>query len=371
MIGGSNPSSPARKQVIEQYYSSETHLCTSRNYYLAYILLKECYILISMQKNTPLVSVEIPVFNEALGIEDFHHQLIDSLKRIVNDSFEIIYCDDGSTDRSREIISQLCDKHTKLVALSRNFGKEYAVSAAMSYTSGEAVIIMDADGQHPINALPEFISEWKKGVAVIVGRRSLGDSESLTKRFSSRLFYSVLNRLSNIKTDPRDTDFRLLDRVVVNEFLKLSETDRMNRGLIDWLGFTRSIVHIDRTSRIAGNPTYSTKKLIKLAIDSLVSLSSRPLYLLCIIGGLITISAGLLGLLVLLEQVIFSDPLQWNFTGTAMLGILTLFLVGIIIFSQGITSVYVATVYNQVKGRSLYVIDYKKSVGIIDHADRR
>lgn len=314
-----------------------------------------------------MISVAIPVYNEASGINDFHHQLTYALRRAVKDSFEIIYCDDGSTDRSREIIGQLCDEHTKLVALSRNFGKEYAVSAAISYASGQAVIIMDADGQHPISAIPEFISEWKKGTSVVVGRRSLGDAESLSKRLSSRLFYSVLNRFSSVKTDPRDTDFRLLDRVVVKEFLKLSETDRMNRGLINWLGFTRTFVQIDRTNRIAGKPTYSTKKLIKLAIDSLVSLSSRPLYLLCVIGGLIAIAAGVLGLVVLIEQVILGDPLGWNFTGTAMLGILTLFLVGIIIFSQGITSVYVATVYNQVKGRPLYIVDYKQSIGINDH----
>lgn len=323
-----------------------------------------------MQKNTVMVSVAIPVYNEALGIKDFHSNLTDALQLITKDSYEIVYCNDGSNDQSQEILTSLCDKHTKLVALSRNFGKEYALTAAIAHTVGESVIIMDADGQHPVKALPDFISRWQEGAEVVVGRRTLTDVETFSKRFFSKLFYSLLNRLSNIKIDHRDTDFRLLDRTVVDQYMKLSETDRLNRGLIDWLGFSRAVVPIERKDRIAGKSTYSTKKLIKLAIDSLVSLSSRPLYLLCIIGGLITISAGLLGLSVLLEQVIFGDPLQWNFTGTAMLGILTLFLVGIVIFAQGITSLYVATIYNQVKGRPIYVVDYKKSVGISHHDNK-
>lgn len=324
-----------------------------------------------MHKKLPLISVAIPVFNESEGIETFHQKLTNTLKEATNNSYEIVYCDDGSTDSTEAAISLLCDEHTKLVSLSRNFGKEYALAAAMKYTTGQAVILIDADGQHPVSAIPLFIRSWKEGAEVVVGRRSLHDSESMQKRWLSKAFYFLLNKASSIKTNPLDTDFRLLDRVVVNEYLKLTETDRITRGLIDWLGFNRATVNIEREERIAGTASYNTRKLIKLSIDSLVSLSSRPLYLLCLVGGLIAVGAGILGVSVFIEQILLRDPLQWKFTGTAMLGILTVFLVGILILTQGIASLYTATVYNQVKRRPLYIVDDKKSIGIgQDEPDR-
>lgn len=317
-----------------------------------------------MQNKSALISIAIPVYNEASGIAVFHKKLKEVLESIKPHTYEIIYCDDGSTDDTRNIIKELCDEQTKLVALSRNFGKEYALAAAIKYTTGQAVVLLDADGQHPVNAIPLFVKSWQEGAEVVIGRRSLRDSESIQKRWLSKAFYFLLNKASSVKTNPLDTDFRLLDRVVADEFLKLSETDRLTRGLIDWLGFSRATVNIEREERIAGNASYSTKKLIKLSIDSLVSLSSRPLYFLSLVGGLIAVGAGILGTAVLVEQIILKDPLQWKFTGTAMLGILTVFLVGIVILAQGVASLYTATVYNQVKRRPLYIVDNKKSMGI-------
>lgn len=324
----------------------------------------------NMNKKSVMISVAVPVYNESSGIEIFHKQLTDTLKKIVDDSYEVIYCDDGSTDKSRDIITKLCDKYTKLIVLSRNFGKEYALTAAIKNSCGQAVLLIDADGQHPISAIPEFVASWKDGNEIVIGQRLLKDSESYKKQLQSKLFYYVLNKASSFKINPLDTDYRLLDRVVVDEYLKLNETDRISRGLIDWLGFTKSRVVIGRESRIAGKPSYSTKKLIKLSIDSLVSLSSFPLYILFLIGGLISLIAGLLGIIVFGEQILFKDPLQWKFTGTAMLSILTVFLVGIIILAQGMASLYIATIYNQVKRRPLYIIDKKKSIGIISNDDK-
>jgi dolichol-phosphate mannosyltransferase len=320
-----------------------------------------------MHKKSATVTVVIPVYNEAAGIATFHKDLTEVLRQATDNSYEIVYCDDGSADTTQGIITHLCDdKHVKLVALSRNFGKEYAITAALAHASGDAVIMMDADGQHPVEAIPEFIEAWRNGADVVIGQRSAADAESFNKRLSSKLFYSLLNRFSSLKVDPLATDFRLLDRVVVDQYLLLSETDRQARGLIDWLGFTRTTVAIERKERIAGSATYSTKKLIKLAVDSLVSQSSRPLYLLLALGAVIMLLAGILGAAVLIEQIALGDPLHWKFTGTAMLGILTLFLVGIVISAQGIASLYIATIYNQVKGRPLYIVNYKKSVGILN-----
>jgi glycosyltransferase involved in cell wall biosynthesis len=316
----------------------------------------------------PLISVTVPLFNESAGIQAFHADLLATVAAATKESYEIIYCDDGSTDTTSDIVRGLSEinPRVKLLQLSRNFGKESALSAAIHAASGQAVIMLDGDGQHPVALLPQFIAAWQQGAKVVIGLRSDNDSETFTKRFGSWLFYSLFNRLTGQKLTPGATDYRLIDRAVQQAFLKLPETDRITRGLIDWLGFKRTYVPITRIARTAGAPTYSLRKLMVLAANSFVSLSAVPLYIFGYLGILITGVAFLMGSSVFIEQILLRDPLSWRFTGSAMLGILILFLIGIVLISQGIISLYISHMHSQTKRRPLYIVDYEASSGLTD-----
>lgn len=321
----------------------------------------------------PLISVTVPLYNEAAGILAFHSQLVQVIKTATKNSYEIIYCDDGSTDSTATLVQKLCTKNSrvKLIKLSRNFGKESALSAAIHQATGDGILMMDGDGQHPVDMIPRFIKAWQDGAEVVIGLRADKDQESFAKKLGSWLFYKLFNRLTGQTMTPGATDYRLIDRAVQQAFLSLTETDRITRGLIDWLGFKRQFIPIKRLARTAGTPGYSLSGLIKLATNSFVSLSSTPLYLFGYIGVFIASSSLLVGLTVLIEQVILRDPWRWQFTGSAMLGILILFLVGIILISQGIISLYISHMHSQTKGRPLYVIDYKGSAGISHENDAK
>lgn len=317
----------------------------------------------------PLLSIAIPLYNESAGITSFHARLTKVAVSATDNSYEVIYCDDGSTDTTVELVRVIAanDPHIRLIVLSRNFGKENALSAAIHAATGQAVIMLDGDGQHPVTLIPEFIEAWRGGAKVVVGLRSDQDSETLVKQVGSRLFYALFNRLTGQRLVPGSTDYRLIDRAVQQAFLRLPETDRITRGLIDWLGFTRAYLPIPRLARTIGKPGYSLRKLVLLATNSFVSLSAVPLYLFGVLGLIITIITFLLGVSVLIEQVILHDPLNWAFTGTAMLGILTLFLVGVVLMSQGIISLYLSHTHSQTKRRPLYVIDYTTSIKVDTH----
>jgi dolichol-phosphate mannosyltransferase len=314
----------------------------------------------------PLISFTIPLHNEAAGIADFHAQLEKMAVNATEDSYEIVYCDDGSSDQTGDIVRKICrtNPHVILIQLSRNFGKESALSAAIHQAHGQAIIMLDGDGQHPISAIPAFITSWRAGNKVVVGQRTGKDTETLTKRLGSWLFYSLFNRMTNQKLVAGTTDYRLIDRSVQQAFLALPETDRITRGLIDWLGFSRAYVPITRIARMSGTPSYSLRKLVVLATNSFVSLSSVPLYLFGYLGLIITTLSTILGLSVIVEQILLRDPWHWRFTGSAMLGILIVFLVGIVLISQGVISLYLSRVYTQAKQRPLYIIDYTASAGL-------
>jgi len=313
-----------------------------------------------------LLSVVVPLYNEASGLLDFHQTLTNIFLQQPQFEFEIIYCDDGSTDGTTDIVRALHekDKSIKLISFSRNFGKENALSAGISHACGQAIIMLDGDGQHPVDLIPTFIKAWQEGGQVVIGVSKNRKSEAFFKRLGSKVFYFLINHLSSQKLMPGLTDFRLIDRSVQKAFVELKESDRVTRGLIDWLGFKRVLIEYKEKSRTQGQPGYGYRSLIKLATNSILSLTPTPLYIFGFLGVFITIGAFLLGVSIIIEQLILDDPLHWKFTGTAMLGTLILFLVGIILMSQGILSLYVSHIHSQSKGRPLYVIDYQASVGI-------
>jgi len=311
-----------------------------------------------------LLSVVVPIYNESEGIDVFHNDLLLlPLKEATSNSYEIIYVNDGSSDDTLNKLDKIAKKNTKVkvVNLSRNFGKEIATSAGISIATGEAIILMDGDGQHPPKLIPDFLAKWRKGAQVVVGIRNTNQNEGILKKWGSKIFYQLFNSTSGSAIVPRSTDYRLIDKVVQIEFLKFDERNRITRGLIDWLGFKKDYINFDAPARFAGEASYKFDQLVKLAFNSFISLSLRPLFIFGWLGVLITILSFIVGLCIAIEQFALNDPLGLNFTGSALLGIFTSFLIGIVLISQGIIAIYLSHVHGQTQGRPLFVIDTTNS----------
>lgn len=313
---------------------------------------------------SPVLSIVVPLHNEATGIAEFHASLVKVLKALKS-NYEIIYCNDGSTDSTQVVIESIAarSKHdgpVMIVALTRNFGKEIATTAGIEHASGQAIIMIDADGQHPVELIPEFIKAWRGGSMVVTGVRTANEREGLVKRHGSKLYYRLLKRLSGGQVTPGATDFRLIDQSVQTQFLRLSERRRITRGLIDWLGYEQYYIPFVAKARMFDSSTYSFGKLASLAIDSLVALSNTPLYITAIIGLIVLPLSIVLGMFMALEMLI-GDPLGLRISGGAFVLIVLLFLVGCLLMSQGILGLYLSHIHAETQNRPLYVVDAARS----------
>ncbi len=309
-----------------------------------------------------LISVVIPVYNESKNITGFYSSLKKSLPSGFR--YEIIYVNDGSSDDTKTKIQKIIktDKTIKLLSFSKNFGKEIATTAGINNSKGDAVIIIDADGQHPANLIPEFIEKWIAGSNVVIGVRNTNHGEGYIKKIGSMLFYKLFNSFTASKLIPGSTDFRLIDGNVRDEFNKLHESNRITRGLIDWLGYKRTFIYFNANERVHGEAGYSTKKLIILATNSFVSMTFAPLFFFAFIGVFITCLSVIMVIILIFEQFVLSDPLNLRISGTAYLAALILLLVGIILMSQGLLALYISRIYQETQGRQLYIIDENNSV---------
>ncbi|HSH55624.1 MAG TPA: glycosyltransferase family 2 protein [Candidatus Limnocylindrales bacterium] len=310
-----------------------------------------------------LISVVTPVYNETKNIPIFFKQLneiADSLEH----KLELIFVDDGSSDDSVAIIEGLKPKKVvvRLIELSRNFGKEVATTAGIEAAKGDAVIIIDSDLQHPIECIPEFIAKWKEGYEVVIGVRATHEHYNALKKYGSKTFYKIMNRISETKIVPHSTDYRLIDRKVVEAFKGFTERQRLTRGLIDWLGFKRGYVYFKTGKRIHGKPSYSTHKLIKLALNSFTAHSLFPLRLAGYIGLAFILIFGVLGLFTYIEVFLMGDPMGLNISGTALLAMLLLFAIGIVLCSLGLIALYIANIHGEVINRPLYVVRTHKEL---------
>jgi polyisoprenyl-phosphate glycosyltransferase len=316
-----------------------------------------------MTNETKTISLIVPIYNEEKNINLFYQ----ALAKVINDSakafaFELIFVNDGSTDQSAAIIIELAktDPRIKYLEFSRNFGKEIATTAGLNNAQGDAAIMIDADLQHPVELIPELIAHWQNGAEVVIGVRRSNKGEGLVKKLGSELFYKIINQIADIKIIPQATDFRLLDRIVINEFNRFTENNRMTRALIDWLGFKRDYVYFDAGERLHGQAQYGFWKLFNLAVNSFVSLSLLPLRLAGYLGSVIVFLSGILGLYILVGKYIFHLSYASSFSGPAQLAILIVFLVGIILTSLGLIALYIADIHGEVTNRPLYVIRQRK-----------
>lgn len=307
----------------------------------------------------------IPVFNEAGGLDHFHKNLVVQLSLIKDMTPEIIYCNDGSTDNSVDVIKRMSQNNhsIKLVSLSRNFGKEIAVTAGIHNATGDALLMIDADGQHPVELISKFIQKWRSGSKVVVGIRTANRGEGGVKKYGSKLFYYFINKVLKIQLTPNATDFRLIDKVVQQDFIAMTERNRISRGMIDWLGYKQDFIKFKAHSRFAGQASYSFKKLFKLGIDTIISLSTSPLYLASYIGVVTLFISTLLGIFMVLDAIL-KDPFGLNITGSAYLTVFLLFLMGILFIFQGIIGLYLSHIHAETQGRPLFIIDRSNSTGL-------
>ncbi len=311
----------------------------------------------STNKRT-LLSIIIPVFNESTNLL-WHHKIIDDFTKSQKESYEIIYVNDGSTDDSLSILKKIAKKHsnTKYISFSRNFGKEIATSAGLHQSSGDAAIIIDADGQHPIALVPDFVAEWHKGSKVVVGIRMTNQDEGFIKRYGSKLFNAIMTQLSSDTAPKNSTDFRLIDRQVIEEFKKLNEHNRITRGLIDWLGFKRTYIEFHSDERHDGKASYSVPKLMKLALHALVSQTTKPLQFTGQLGGVVMALSVLIGLFLLIETLVLNDPLNLNITASGFLALFISFLIGVVLACQWLLALYIESIHHETQGRPLYIIE--------------
>lgn len=309
-----------------------------------------------------LISIIIPAYNEEKNIPLLFAELKKVFEVCQNYSFEIIFINDGSKDATAMEIKKMLEKdqRVKFIDFSRNFGKEVATTAGLHACTGDAAIMIDADLQHPIELIPEFLEKWIEGKEVVVGIRNKSKSDGWIKKAGSAIFYKLINKVAEIEIVPNATDFRLVDRIVIDEFNRFTESRRMTRALIDWLGFRRDYIYFDANERIHGEASYSFWMLFKLAMNSFVSLSLVPLKFAGYLGLSITLFSGIAGCYILMGKYFLHTPFASTFSDAENLAILIIFLVGLILICLGFIALYIANIHGEVINRPMYVVRKKR-----------
>jgi len=305
------------------------------------------------KSGSPLVSVVVPFYDEKENLEALWKEIRAALDR-GGIGGEILFVDDGSRDGSHLVVERLHerDPSVRLVRLSRNFGHQAALTAGLDLARGEAVISLDADLQHPPALIPEMVRLWREeGWAVVNALRRRMEDAGLLKRVASRLFYALWKRLSEVEIRPGSADFRLLDRSVVDALKELPERHRFLRGLVPWLGFPQTEIFFEAPARHAGKSKYSIKKMFRLAVDGITSFSAAPLQVTALAGAAVTALAFLYMVYAFVQWARGAVQPGWSSLIAAVL-----LLGGIQLLALGVIGLYLGRVYNEVKGRPLYVL---------------
>ena len=270
--------------------------------------------------------------------------------------WEIIFVNDGSTDRTGEILEELSSEnpYCRVIELSRNFGKEIALSAGVDYATGDLVICIDADLQHPPDHIPDMLRHWEDGYEVVEMVRSHSEHEPLLRRAGSAIFYFILKLISSTEILAKTTDFRLLDRKVVQALKQVEERQRMFRGIVDWLGFRKIRLNFIAPPRLHGTPVYSYAKLLNLALNSFISYSSIPLKLIGLFGISITVISGIVLSWMTVVTLVADDV--WGITPLAFIVVFNLVLTGVILTTLGLMSLYISKIFSEVQNRPLYSV---------------
>lgn len=301
-----------------------------------------------------VLSVIIPAYNEEEVLEEFYARISGALGNI-DMPYELVFVNDGSRDRTLPLLENICRRDDRVVVidLSRNFGKEIAVSAGIDYAKGDAVVIIDADLQDPPELIPDLIAQWRNGYDNVYARRTSRDGESILKKLTSYLFYRVIGGMTNIDI-PADTgDFRLLSRRAVDALKQLPERNRFMKGLYSWIGYPTIAVEYRRDPRHAGETKWNYWKLWNFALEGITSFTEVPLKLASYIGGLIAFAAFCFGVYIVIDTFFYGNDVK----GYPSLIVTVLFLGGIQLIFIGILGEYLARAFTESKQRPLYFIN--------------
>ena len=302
-----------------------------------------------------LVSVVAPVYNEEASIDEFYARVCSALDGV---PFEIVLVDDGSTDGSPLCLERLAeaDERVRLVYLSRNFGHQTALTAGLDHARGNAVVMLDADLQDPPELIQTMLDHWRAGCDVVYAVREQRDGESRFKLTTARWFYSLFDKLAQVELQHNSGDFRLLDRRALDALLLMRERNRFLRGMTVWVGYTQAAVPYRRDSRYAGETKYTVSKMLRFSFDAISSFSDRPLQLATLFGFMISTLAFIAIPVVFVLRILGS-----YLPGFSALTILVLLLGGIELIAIGIIGEYVGRIYDEVKGRPLYLVRARRN----------
>ena len=302
------------------------------------------------------ISLVIPMYYEEKVAEECYKRTVNVLKNIQKYDYEIIFINDGSKDKTLEILETIAkeDNKVKVISFSKNFGHQSAVTAGLKYAMGDGIIIMDADLQDPPELIPDMIKYWENGYDVIYGKRKKREGESAFKLLTAKVFYETLNKLSDVEIPKNTGDFRLVDRKVVDVINNLPEHNKFLRGLFSWVGFRQYAYEYERKERFAGKTKYPLKKMIKLAKDGIFSFSTKPLK---IVGGLGIVSV-IISISVLIYAIL-SYAYNWNNLTPGWTSIMCTitFLGGVILLSLWMIGEYIGRIYEETKQRPQYIIE--------------
>lgn len=314
-----------------------------------------------MYNNQKKISVVIPMYHEEEVAKTSYLRIQGVLENLKKYDYEMIFINDGSKDKTFEILREIAQENdkVKVISFARNFGHQAAVTAGIRFITGDAVVIIDADLQDPPELLPEMIALWEEGNEVIYGQRKSRKGESAFKLLTAKMFYTTLNALSDVEI-PKDTgDFRLVDRKVIDVINSLPEHNKFLRGLFSWVGFRQKAYTYERQERYAGKTKYPFKKMWKLASDGIISFSTKPLKIVGALGMLtIVLSVGIL-MYSLISYIFQLNHLTAGWT--SIMVAITLFS-GVQLLSIWIISEYVARIYDETRNRPEYIIDQKINI---------
>lgn len=301
------------------------------------------------------ITILIPAYNEEEAIPKLYERVSKVMNNMNNYEFELLFINDGSKDKTSEIIKDLRkkDERVSYVKFSRNFGKEIAMIAGLDYMTGECAVIMDADLQDPPELIPEMIKYWEEGYDDVYARRKTRRGETWLKKISSRMYYKILQSLTRVEIQKDTGDFRLLDKRCVNALKKMRETGRCSKSLFSWIGYNKKEILYDRDPRIAGKTKWNYKRLFDLAIDGITAFTTSPLR----ISTYVSIPTFLLLLGYLIYVIIKCVKLQIPIQAFQATILLILFFSGVQIVLIGIVGEYLGRIFNETKHRPLYLVD--------------
>jgi glycosyltransferase involved in cell wall biosynthesis len=307
------------------------------------------------------LSCVIPCLNEQANLGVLLPELLAMLAR--QDCVpEIIVVDDGSTDGTPELMRHWTSLHPEIVylRLSRNFGKEAALTAGLDVARGDAVVCLDADMQHPPHMIPAMLARWRAGAHMIYAVRATRDDETWFKRIGTRLFYALMRTSNGLGVPPNAGDFRMMDRAVVDALKRLPERDRFMKGLFAWVGFQSEAMAYTPPQRLHGVSRFRPLKLLRFAVDGLTAFTTWPLRLLSLLGACVSLLAFLYGLFIIVSHLLYGDAVR----GWASLITVILFFAGVNLMSLGVVGEYVARIFTEVKGRPVYLLRERAGTGL-------